>query len=57
MSSSNESEIRNGDAEEHESGWWLGKKRTGAVTGAYQLRGMAEHGVDEVVHTIRDEVS
>ena len=32
------------------------KNRIGSVTGAYQLQGMAEHGADEIVHTIRVEV-
>uniref|UniRef100_A0A914LQG3 Calponin-homology (CH) domain-containing protein n=1 Tax=Meloidogyne incognita TaxID=6306 RepID=A0A914LQG3_MELIC len=31
------------------------KNRIGSVTGAYQLQGMAEHGADEIVHTIRVE--
>ena len=32
------------------------KKRIGSVTGAYQVQGIAEHGADEIVHTIRVEV-
>lgn len=32
------------------------KKRIGSVTGTYQVQGMAEHGADEIVHTIREEV-
>lgn len=32
------------------------KKRIGSVTGTYQLQGMAEHGADEIVHTIKEEV-
>ena len=31
------------------------KKRIGSVTGTYQVQGMAEHGADEIVHTIREE--
>ena len=31
------------------------KKRIGSVTGAYQVQGIAEHGADEIVHTIRVE--
>jgi hypothetical protein len=32
------------------------KKRIGSVTGTYQVKGNAEHGADEIVHTIRVEV-
>ncbi|KAL3102281.1 hypothetical protein niasHS_003690 [Heterodera schachtii] len=31
------------------------KKRIGSVTGAYQVQGIAEHGAEEIVHTIRVE--
>uniref|UniRef100_A0A914I7Q4 Calponin-homology (CH) domain-containing protein n=1 Tax=Globodera rostochiensis TaxID=31243 RepID=A0A914I7Q4_GLORO len=31
------------------------KNRIGSVTGAYQLQGIAEHGAEEIVHTIRVE--
>lgn len=31
------------------------KNRIGSVTGAYQVQSVAEHGADEVVHTIRVE--
>lgn len=32
------------------------KKRIGSVTGAYQVQGIAVHGADEIIHTIRVEV-
>jgi plastin-3 len=31
------------------------KNRIGSVTGTYQVHGMADHGADEIVHTIRVE--
>uniref|UniRef100_A0A915EKU7 Calponin-homology (CH) domain-containing protein n=1 Tax=Ditylenchus dipsaci TaxID=166011 RepID=A0A915EKU7_9BILA len=42
------------DSEKHaETSRW--KKRIGSVTGTYQVQGIAVHGADEIVHTIRVE--
>jgi hypothetical protein len=42
------------EAKNAEANRW--KKRIGSVTGAYQVQSVAEHGADEIVHTIRVEV-
>ena len=42
------------EAKNAETARW--KKRIGSVAGAYQVQGIAEHGADEIVHTIRVEV-
>ncbi|CAD5221133.1 unnamed protein product [Bursaphelenchus okinawaensis] len=41
------------DEKNAEASRW--KKRIGSVTGAYQVQSAAEHGADEIVHTIRVE--
>jgi len=41
------------EAKTEETKRW--KKRIGSVAGAYQVQGIAEHGADEIVHTIRVE--